>query len=110
MFCFVFLSQKIGSNNSQKQVEIFHTAMAAPPYPSAWQRMQVAGVSGQPVEIFCRPAIFARGNMFGDMAAAIVIVPLGWNAFFAKVLARCFFPPFLTPGVFSIFFHWGLNR
>ena len=41
--------------------------------------------------------------MFGDMAAAIVIVPLGWNVFFAKVLARCFFPPFLTPGVVAIF-------
>ena len=52
---------------------------------------------------FAGPAIFARGSMFGDMAAAIVIVPLGWNVFLLKFWPGVF-PPFLTPGVFAIFF------
>ena len=93
MFCFVFLFQKNGSNNSQKNVENFGTAMAAnrPAYPGAWQRTQVAGLFGQVQEIWCRPCNFCGGNLFGSMDAAMLVVPLGL-VFFAKVLARCFFP------------------
>ena len=47
--------------------------------------------------------------MFGDTAAAIVIVPLGWNVFFAKVLARCFFLP-SSLQVFLPFFSLGFEQ
>ena len=46
-------------------------------------------------------AIFARGNMFGNMDVAMPAVPLGLD-FFAKVLAGKFFPS-LTPVVFAFF-------
>jgi len=83
MFCFVFLSQKNGSNNSQKKVENFGTAMAAnrPAYPGAWQRTQVAGLFGQVQEIWCRPCNFCGGNLFGSMDAAMLVVPLGLDFF-----------------------------
>ena len=61
------------------------------------------------LKYFASPAIFARADMFVDMAAAIVIVPLGWNVFLSKFWPGDFFLP-SSLQVFLPFFSLGFEQ
>lgn len=103
LFC--FLSQKSGSNNSQRckiSAQLWQ--------PTDHHILELGNECKWQVFLdkFKRfgagLATFARGNMFGNMDVAMPAVPLGLD-FFAKVLAGKFFPS-LTPVVFAFFWHW----
>ena len=93
MYCFVFLSQKSGSNNSQRR-----KISAQLLQPTDQHILELGNECKWQVFLdkFKRfgagLAIFARGNMFGNMDVAMPAVPLGLD-FFAKVLAGKFFLP-----------------